>query len=215
MNVCDDAGASRFLRRFPKFLPTENPATPQNLPYQKLIDSVSEHISGTPEMRVRHLQNLLMHVWWGNALGASILFVFLMIDDLNEAIRIAELFMAYGPEEQGKPDLLEKFSLLPLLNVSRHLRPYWLRQGQFKYTANTALQRALYVIWGKSAHAKVCRNPDCPASFFIAKKVWQQYCGDECAAPARLEAKNKYWRTTGKKRRALERRRAPTKRTKR
>lgn len=50
--------------------------------------------------------------------------------------------------------------------------------------------------------AKFCANPICPAPYFFAKKVRQKYCSDACSRPAQLEAKKRYWETTGKDRRA-------------
>ena len=150
----------------------------------------------------------------GNPFGLGDLFAFLLVDDLTDAIRIAELVRMTGPDESGSKDLLEAYSFLPLVNVLGHLRPAWIRQGQFKYEATTVLQKALYAFWAKASLARVCKNWDrCPAPFFIARKTQQLYCSDECAAPARLEAKKKWWDKVGKERREEETRKKPKKRS--
>jgi hypothetical protein len=204
-NVRDNAGASRFLRRFPDFLSAHygsqgraSEAVPERkpvkLPFAETIERVSTKIiARTPEDRARHLSELVSEVWWGTNVGAAILFAFLVVDDLTEAVRIAELIRMRGPEESGGKGFLEAYSFLPLVNVLDHLRPAWARRGQFRYEAATILQKALYALWAKSSLAKICKNPECPASFFIARRIQQQYCGDECATPFRLEAKRKWW----------------------
>jgi hypothetical protein len=48
---------------------------------------------------------------------------------------------------------------------------------------------------------RYCGNPDCAAPYFIAKRKDQRYCGEECASPAKKDAKLRYWhRTKGKTR---------------
>jgi hypothetical protein len=86
------AGASRFLRRFPDFFGHEKGADPtqvDSLPNSATIERVSQVLFRTPENRARHLAELISEIWWGTAVGSYILFAFLIIDDLNEAIRIA------------------------------------------------------------------------------------------------------------------------------
>jgi hypothetical protein len=39
----------------------------------------------------------------------------------------------------------------------------------------------------------VCRNPDCPARFFIGTRSDRKYCSDECARPAKRAAKLNWW----------------------
>lgn len=49
----------------------------------------------------------------------------------------------------------------------------------------------------------VCRNPECPARFFIGNRSDRKYCSDECARPAKRAAKLDWWhRNRGKTRRA-------------
>ncbi len=38
-----------------------------------------------------------------------------------------------------------------------------------------------------------CRNPECPAPYFLAKRRDQKYCSDICATPAKKAAKLKWW----------------------
>jgi hypothetical protein len=39
----------------------------------------------------------------------------------------------------------------------------------------------------------VCRNPACPARFFIGNRRDRKYCSDECARPAKRAAKLNWW----------------------
>lgn len=195
-NVRDDDGASRFLRQSPEFL------------------RASKSRFEIPETRVRLLTMLLAEIWRGTSVGASILLALLVVDDLDEAILSAVRFY---PTQQRDGWNIGPAALapVPLTNIENHFRLVWARQGQFRYEPTTALQKAVYVLWAKSSLAKVCRNPDCPAPFFIGRRIQQQYCGDECAAPFRLEAKNKWWNTVGKKRREEKTLKASKKRGKR
>ena len=38
-----------------------------------------------------------------------------------------------------------------------------------------------------------CRNQECPASYFLAKRRDQKYCSDICATPAKRAAKRDWW----------------------
>jgi hypothetical protein len=44
-----------------------------------------------------------------------------------------------------------------------------------------------------SGRLKVCANKHCPVPYFISKRKDQKYCSDECAAPAKREAKRRWW----------------------
>jgi hypothetical protein len=49
-------------------------------------------------------------------------------------------------------------------------------------------------------HLAVCRNAECSAPYFIASKTDQRFCSQDCAWPAKKEAKLKWWRENrGKK----------------
>lgn len=39
-----------------------------------------------------------------------------------------------------------------------------------------------------------CGNPECPAPYFFAKKKSQRFCSEDCSAPAKREAKRRWWR---------------------
>lgn len=41
-----------------------------------------------------------------------------------------------------------------------------------------------------------CPGPICPAPYFFRMEKGQKYCSDECADPARREAKLRYWHNT-------------------
>lgn len=42
-------------------------------------------------------------------------------------------------------------------------------------------------------HMKFCANPECKRPYFITTRRDQKYCSDECAAPAKREAKRRWW----------------------
>jgi hypothetical protein len=54
----------------------------------------------------------------------------------------------------------------------------------------------LVLLWGclrQAEHLVYCGNPECPAPYFIATRKDQRYCSDDCAAPAKRQAKLKWW----------------------
>jgi hypothetical protein len=56
--------------------------------------------------------------------------------------------------------------------------------------------------WGcvhYAGHLKFCANPECLNPYFISKRTDQKYCSDECAAPAKREAKRRWWSTNRSK----------------
>jgi hypothetical protein len=57
----------------------------------------------------------------------------------------------------------------------------------------TAFEAAIFHCQQIATRAKYCSNPDCPAPYFIAKKPWQKYCSEVCAARGNREAKRKWW----------------------
>jgi hypothetical protein len=42
-----------------------------------------------------------------------------------------------------------------------------------------------------------CTNFECPAPYFIARRLTQKYCSDACAQPAQKEFKRRWWREHG------------------
>jgi hypothetical protein len=42
-------------------------------------------------------------------------------------------------------------------------------------------------------YLRICQNRDCAVRYFIAARKDQKYCSPECAEPAKLEAKRKWW----------------------
>jgi hypothetical protein len=65
------------------------------------------------------------------------------------------------------------------------------------YQPKTEFQRAVYALFRKSELAKVCRNPNCPAPFYVARKTTQRYCSDKCAEVFQQEWKRKWWAEHG------------------
>lgn len=212
-NVRDDAGVSRFLQRFPNFAPIDDagwlvrlmqnrgqhPSSTSERFFETL-KAVTDRLLPTPESHVKYLSAIVQEIWRGTSEGLRGLLVLLLVNSLSEAIQIL-IALRVSLKDPSDSPLNEIFSFVPVKSLTAHLQPDWTRVGRFRYDASGPLQKALYAIWGKSSLAKVCRNPDCPAPFFIARRVQQQYCGDECAAPFRLEAKMNWWDNVGKHRR--------------
>jgi hypothetical protein len=72
------------------------------------------------------------------------------------------------------------------------------------------------LVWACLMHAEhlgVCRNLECPTPYFIASRKDQRYCSQECAWPAKREAKLKWWhenRAKDAQARKTERKKRPT-----
>lgn len=208
-NIRDDAGATRFLRGFPNFLTFK---------------------LGPDWTLSKELSGIIREIWHGTADGMRLLFPFLVLEEhvalqtasalrqmrllpllradeknirltFGEAAEQTRTSLGLGDGNPGDDPILNSLASVSMDDLLRRFQPDWTRLGRFRYDAATPLQKSLYLLWQKSSLAKICRNPDCPAPFFIARKVQQQYCGDECAAPFRLEAKLKWWNSVGKKRR--------------
>jgi hypothetical protein len=57
----------------------------------------------------------------------------------------------------------------------------------------TPLQQALRYLQMEGQRARRCANAECSAPYFLSKRRNQKFCGDDCALPARLEAKRRWW----------------------
>lgn len=247
VNVRDDPGALRLLRRYPDFLAfsfdegdemTEEEMD-EKLSEMWLFDTPeSELFKGGHRRQVKELSKRVQAIWRGLPEGMEYLFLFLVIDDGADALRVSEVSLwqhqprIVGPPHfhdlapaqrktaimsailQGrKDDVIEQFmESIPARELKKRLQPDWTRLGRFKYVAATPFQKALYLLWARSSLAKVCKNPDCAAPFFIARRIPQQYCGDDCATPFRLEAKLKWWNKAGRERREKKTSKRKTKR---
>jgi hypothetical protein len=66
-----------------------------------------------------------------------------------------------------------------------------------KATTLDPLQMSVLELLRISRFAKVCARPGCPAPYFIADKIIQQYCSDECKYEARKAIQNAYWERRG------------------
>jgi len=87
------------------------------------------------------------------------------------------------------------------------------RKLVLKATALDPLQMSVLELLRISRFAKVCARPGCPAPYFIADKIIQQYCSDECKYEARKAIQNAYWERRGSRvRRERKQRSKATKR---
>jgi hypothetical protein len=114
-----------------------------------------------------------------------------------------------GIWEGDEENALREFLLPPdppPLNLSEELQVGFIwdspivfdwRRGQIVYQPRTEFQRAVYTLFRRSALARVCGNPDCPARYFVAKKATQRYCSEKCAEVFQKEWKRKWWAERG------------------
>jgi hypothetical protein len=84
------------------------------------------------------------------------------------------------------------------------LRVNWQR-GEFVYVPRSEFQGAVYQLFRRSALAKVCANPDCPAPYFIAGRTTQQFCSEKCSGVLQRAHKLRWWNEHGKERRSSKR----------
>jgi hypothetical protein len=75
------------------------------------------------------------------------------------------------------------------------------KRGELRlaFSPGNDFRTAIYGLLKVSRFAKECANPECPAPYFIAKKIIQQYCGDDCKHAARKKLQNAYWARSGSK----------------
>lgn len=198
-NVRDETRAARFLQRFPDFLEIKDSGWLLALPGLPHTETASESpVNKSAEYHVILLGRTVQDIWRGQ--GAAPLLMFLVVDDLTDALQVAIASRTNVADETTKR-IMEHLGRVPAKLLQDRLRPDWTRLGRFAYHAATPFQKALYLLWAKSSLVKTCKNPDCPAPFFISRRVQQMYCGDECATPYRLEAKMKWWNSVGKQKR--------------
>jgi hypothetical protein len=88
------------------------------------------------------------------------------------------------------PDLDPEGVLPPQLEVN------WQR-GEFVYVPRNEFQGAVHQLFRRSALAKFCANPDCPAPYFIAGRTTQQYCSEKCFGVLQQAHKRQWWKEHG------------------
>jgi hypothetical protein len=59
--------------------------------------------------------------------------------------------------------------------------------------ALTAFEQAMYHLQRIAKRMRHCKNPECPAPYFLGKKG-QKYCCSECSAPMQRAQKREWWR---------------------
>jgi len=57
----------------------------------------------------------------------------------------------------------------------------------------TAMEAVMNHFRRNARRALHCLNPECPAPYFFAKKKGQRYCTTDCARPAQLASKRRWW----------------------
>jgi hypothetical protein len=61
--------------------------------------------------------------------------------------------------------------------------------GPFEYALNYLL--------GPAVRSSLCRNDECPAPYFFARRRNQRYCSSDCSFHAQREHKRRWWREHG------------------
>jgi hypothetical protein len=64
----------------------------------------------------------------------------------------------------------------------------------------TPFEQAFYHLHRIAKRMRHCRNSECPAPYFLAKKKGQKYCSSKCSAPMQRQQKLKWWRENRDKR---------------
>jgi len=62
----------------------------------------------------------------------------------------------------------------------------------------TPAEQSILHLLKNSARTRYCGNPDCFTPYFWAVKPNSKYCSFDCALPAKLAAKRKWWARSGK-----------------
>jgi len=167
-NLQDDAEAfERFCKRWPE-LAYVSDDVPEFHPIE-----VEETGVPTKFWLLYERRGYLQDLWEGDA---TALRRFLLPTDPPEELREKYVDVEWG---HGAQILLD-----------------W-RRGEIVYAPKTPFQWAIYALFRNSALAKVCANPDCPARYFVAKKLTQRYCSDKCAEVFQKEWKRKWWAEHG------------------
>lgn len=200
----------RFAHRYPGFLTMPDMPPPTREEHVRArecgMEAMHKVILQENDSIIIHLSSFIDAIWRGTPTGMRMLLALLLIDDTREAVRAADavrLVEDPGTGPRGRI-ILEGMSALPFASVAGHFQPDWVRQARFQYTPATPLQKALHTLWRKSTLARVCKNADCPAPYFIANRVQTQFCSEVCSTPFRLESKRKWWNKAGKERRQQE-----------
>jgi hypothetical protein len=191
-NLRDEPAAiERFERRWPEL--AEKPTSiPQGF-----------SMGGQESTYVAVLRTCLRKIWTGGPDANSLLTAFFLTSS-----PIVDLIRPWPPIADPITKALPSHPLVPKGSFEAD----WRRSG-LVYHPETQLQKALYLLLQSSARAKVCANPDCPAPYFIAKKLRERYCSLECVRPFQRQSKLDWWNRVGRERRS--KRSTPKRRSKR
>jgi hypothetical protein len=132
------------------------------------------------------MREALREIWRGSSKRLRDVLIDVMVQSLDELIGDKD-------SEAGSP---------PQLKLDWH-------RGEFVYTPQSKFQGAVYQLFRRSALAKFCANPDCPAPYFIAGRTTQQYCSEKCSGVLQRTQKLRWWKEHGSEwRRASARKRS-------
>ena len=120
------------------------------------------------------MREALREIWRGNSKKLRDVLIDVMVRSLDELIGAKD-------SEGGSP---------PQLKLDWH-------RGEFVYTPQSKFQGAVYQLFRRSALAKFCANPDCPAPYFIAGRSTQQYCSEKCSGVLQRAQKRQWWKEHG------------------
>ena len=174
-NLRDDSAAfERFASRWPDFSEVldSDPAPTDSYFQYHYGEPMTRMPAKLPTrfLRIWQRREALRQIWRGNS---EKLFQVLLPTE-------AEMMMDLDPDWVWNPQL----------------KLDWQR-GEFVYTPQGEFQAALYRLFRRSAFAKLCGNPNCPAPYFIAHKTTQRYCTGECAQVFQKEWKRRWWKEKG------------------
>jgi hypothetical protein len=112
---------------------------------------------------------------------------------------------------------------------TKEWRVYWLRgdptmSASFLATLDphmrpTFFDKAVLHLLKSASRLRCCRNPECAAPYFFARRRSQKYCSEDCTLPFQRDYKRRWWHKSGNQwrksraRKATHKTRHPTRAT--
>ncbi len=164
----------RLKQQFPDFLPDFPLDTVEGARFDKVEQRLLDELQQRQPDRKFTLESPTGKQTW---------FVFLL------AVRVGEAWAEPDPRQREWAFFLLRVQLAWLMSTGMK------RENDIPIKAPplTPLEQAFTHLQHEGRRAKRCGNENCPAPYFFAKRATQKYCSDECAAPAKREAKLRWW----------------------
>jgi CGNR zinc finger len=117
-------------------------------------------------------------------LGTALRMLFSFVPDLQQAKNMQKLLVRAWCADQGAiADIEKDIKVFPLFGATE--RAFGLNDppdGFALYAEDMwNFVRAAFLLDYKNGRAKVCKNPDCPAPYFLQSRKGQEFCSHKCA----------------------------------